>query len=69
MLHDEKFFTVFLEICPTDTLPDIEGFESSALVHEETRGFGHEEHACKHDSGEDKGGAEHVAPAAALLYC
>ena len=67
MLHDEEFLTIFLELCPADTLPDVESFEGAAFVHEEARGFGHEEHACQHDGGEDEGGAEHVSPAAALV--
>lgn len=67
VLHDEELLTVFLELCPTDTLPNIEGFEGAAFVHEEAGGFGHEKHACQHDGGEDEGGAEHVTPAAALV--
>lgn len=67
VLHDEEFLTVFLELCPTDTLPDVESFQGATFVHEEARGFGHKEHACQHDGGEDEGGAEHVTPAAALV--
>ena len=68
VLHDEELLAVFLELRPADALPDVEGFEGAALVHEEAGGFGHEEHACQHDGGEDEGGTEHVTPAAALQY-
>ena len=49
MLHDEEFLAVFGELGTPDTLPDIEGFKGAAFVHQEARGFGHEEHAYKHD--------------------
>ena len=26
VLHDEEFLTIFLELCPTDTFPDVESF-------------------------------------------
>ncbi len=67
VLHDEEFFAVLLELGPTDTLPDVEGFEGAAFVHKEAGGLGHEEHAYQHDGGEDEGGAEHVTPATALV--
>ena len=67
VLHDEEFFAVLSELRSTDTLPDVECFKGTAFVHEEAGRFGHEEHANQHDGGEDKGRAEHVTPAAALL--
>ena len=66
MLHDEEFFSIFGELGAANTFPDVKGFQSAALVHEVARRFGHEEHADEHDGGEDEGGTEHVAPAAAL---
>ena len=66
VLHDEEFFSVFGKFGAANAFPDVEGFEGAAFVHEEARRFGHEEHADEHDSGEDEGGAEHVAPAATL---
>ncbi len=66
MLHDEEFFSVFGEFGAANAFPHVEGFEGAAFVHEEARRFGHEEHADEHDGGEDEGGAEHIAPAAAL---
>ena len=68
VLHDEEFFSVFLELSPTYTLPYVERFEGAALVHEEARGLGHKEHAYQHDGRKDEGGAEHITPAAALLW-
>ena len=66
MLYDEEFLSILGEFGAANAFPDIEGFEGAAFVHEEARRFGHEEHADKHDGGEDEGGTEHIAPAAAL---
>lgn len=43
--HDEEFFAVFCLVDAPDALPDTEGLERFALVHEEARAFGHEEHS------------------------
>ena len=66
MLHNEEFLAILLEFGASDTFPYIERFQSAALVHEETRRFRHPKHAYQHDGGEDKRGAQHVAPATAL---
>ncbi len=67
VLHDEEFFAVFLQLRPTNTFPDVEGFKGAAFVHEEAGGLGHEEHAYQHDGREYEGGAKHITPAAALV--
>ena len=54
VLHDKEFFSVLLQFCASNTLPDVESFECFALVHEEPRRFGHEEHASKHDGRKDQ---------------
>ncbi len=67
VLHDKEFFAVFLQLRPTNTFPDVEGFKGAAFMHEEAGGLGHEEHACQHDGREYEGGTKHISPAAALV--
>ena len=66
MLHDEEFLSIFGELGPANTFPDVKGFKSAALMHEVARRFRHEEHADKHNGGEEKGRTKHIAPATAL---
>lgn len=62
--HAQKFVLGVERLKATNPLPDAVGLNRFALVHEETRTFGKEQHSHEQDGREDQRGAEDVPPVA-----